>query len=332
MRVLVFEHVCGGGMSREKIDLHLKSMGVAMLRAVVADLVAIGAQVTTLRDQRVEFAMEGVAVHAVRVGKHAGDLFDAALCDVDAVLVIAPETGGILEDWARRVEAMAAQRPRWLGCSAAAIRQCADKLSLARQLATAGVPTPPTFDGIALRVVALPAVVKPRDGAGCEHTFIVRSQSDADALPPRDDFITQPFVAGLSCSAAFVIHGERVRPLRAGSQSIHGETRLAYSGGCLPLPPALEDRALKLGERAVRAMPELAGFIGVDLVLGEQAEDDRVIEINPRLTVAYAGLRALCIDNLAAAIVAPPGAATSLRWREGVVRYNAAGDVKWSES
>ena len=31
--------------------------------------------------------------------------------------------------------------------------------------------------------------------------------------------------------------------------------------------------------------------------------DDRVIEINPRLTVSYIGLRALCRTNLAAAIV-----------------------------
>ncbi|HEV3003063.1 MAG TPA: ATP-grasp domain-containing protein, partial [Pirellulales bacterium] len=48
------------------------------------------------------------------------------------------------------------------------------------------------------------------------------------------------------------------------------------------------------------------GYLGVDLVLGgpDDGSDDVVIEINPRLTTSYIGLRAACRENLAAAMLA----------------------------
>jgi predicted ATP-grasp superfamily ATP-dependent carboligase len=61
-----------------------------------------------------------------------------------------------------------------------------------------------------------------------------------------------------------------------------------------------------MGLAAVAALPLSQGYVGVDLVLG-QAEDgsgDRVIEVNPRLTTSYVGLRALARANLAAAMLA----------------------------
>jgi predicted ATP-grasp superfamily ATP-dependent carboligase len=55
----------------------------------------------------------------------------------------------------------------------------------------------------------------------------------------------------------------------------------------------------------VGALPGAFGYLGVDLVLGESADgaDDFVIEINPRLTTSYIGLRAAVEENLAAAML-----------------------------
>ena len=44
------------------------------------------------------------------------------------------------------------------------------------------------------------------------------------------------------------------------------------------MPPALAERAVRLAEHAVAAVPGLFGYVGVDLVLGDQA--DFVIEID----------------------------------------------------
>ena len=52
-------------------------------------------------------------------------------------------------------------------------------------------------------------------------------------------------------------------------------------------------------------MPGLLGYVGVDLVLGDAADGSRdyAIEINPRLTTSYVGLRALADFNIAEAML-----------------------------
>ena len=62
----------------------------------------------------------------------------------------------------------------------------------------------------------------------------------------------------------------------------------------MPLEPLLAERASQLAAQAVATLPDPFGYIGVDLVLGHDPEgrDDVVIEINPRLTTSYVGLRA----------------------------------------
>jgi predicted ATP-grasp superfamily ATP-dependent carboligase len=52
---------------------------------------------------------------------------------------------------------------------------------------------------------------------------------------------------------------------------------------------------------AVECLPPTVGYVGIDLVLGPAADgsEDVVIEVNPRLTTSYVGLRRLLRNNLA---------------------------------
>ena len=59
-------------------------------------------------------------------------------------------------------------------------------------------------------------------------------------------------------------------------------------------------------------MPGLSGYVGVDVVLGNDGRD-WAIEINPRLTTSYVGLRALAGFNLAEAMLAVARVACSPR-------------------
>lgn len=115
--------------------------------------------------------------------------------------------------------------------------------------------------------------------------------------------------------------------LLPAAQRLSDDGRFRYRGGELPLAPPLGDRAVVLAERAIGCVPGLRGYVGVDVVLGEQ---DVAVEINPRLTTSYVGLRALAGFNLAAAVLAaangeplPP-----LSWRVGQVCFSPDGQVR----
>ena len=52
-------------------------------------------------------------------------------------------------------------------------------------------------------------------------------------------------------------------------------------------------------------LPPTVGYVGMDMILGpEGPESDVVLELNPRLTTSYLGLRQLARANLAAAMLA----------------------------
>jgi predicted ATP-grasp superfamily ATP-dependent carboligase len=111
-------------------------------------------------------------------------------------------------------------------------------------------------------------------------------------------------------------------------QLLSDDGRFHYLGGECPLSDNLAARAQRLAARAVGMVPGLRGYVGVDLVLGDAADDsrDQIIEINPRLTTSYIGLRTLAGGNLAKAILAAAmgHALPNMNWKPGRVRFTAA--------
>jgi predicted ATP-grasp superfamily ATP-dependent carboligase len=79
--------------------------------------------------------------------------------------------------------------------------------------------------------------------------------------------------------------------------------------------------------RACRAIPGLAGYVGVDLILTPGGP--LVVELNPRLTTSYLGLRAATRRNLAAAAIAAlEGRRPAAVRFERTVRFDAGGRVR----
>ena len=73
-------------------------------------------------------------------------------------------------------------------------------------------------------------------------------------------------------------------------------------------------------------MPGLCGYVGVDVVLTKS--EPVVIEVNPRLTTAYLGVRSVIAENVAAmAIAACEGALPEPPRLGRSVHFSAAGDV-----
>ena len=77
--------------------------------------------------------------------------------------------------------------------------------------------------------------------------------------------------------------------------------------------------------------PTARGCVGVDLILGDLPSDECGIEINPRLTTPYVGLREMIHGNLAARLfdletgpVRCRASVESVRWTpDGSVTFDA---------
>jgi predicted ATP-grasp superfamily ATP-dependent carboligase len=240
----------------------------------------------------------------VTVSNDSLDAFTKAAASSDLSLVIAPEFDGLLE---RYSEAVIGVGGRLLGSTPPAIRMTADKLALAQHWTHRGIRTPPTdvFDPRETPNLPGPWVVKPRRGAGSQATFLMCSSDEREAIGhaarrewPRGDLLIQPCIAGQPASVALLIGPAQTIALAPARQHLSGDGRFRYQGGSLPVPAPLAERATRLALQAVAGIVGLRGYVGVDLILGDDGVD-HAIEINPRLTTSYLGLRRLCTGNLA---------------------------------
>ena len=333
MRVFVYEYLSSEGLAGAG-GASLQSEGWAMLSAVLQDFSRCsGVRTITLLHPSLssETLAVGIEAHFLEAETEERS-FRALAADSDWSLIIAPEFDDIL---AQRCLWVDEAGGRLLGPSSAAVRLTADKRTLARHWIERGIPTPPAVDSGAL---SFPLVAKPRQGAGSQATFLIRDEDELKLTrrsATREGWIgelmLQPYIPGRAVSVAFLAGPGRLLALPATEQHLSNDGRFRYLGGRLPLPDNLDRRARRLAEQAVRVVEGLRGYFGVDLVLGE-AEDgsaDAVIEINPRLTTSYVGLRRLARFNLAEALLAIVSGAPipSLRWRTQPIEFHSDGRI-----
>lgn len=352
MKLFVYEHVTGGGLAEAPLPSSLAREGAAMLRAVLADLAAVsGVSVVATVDERLAGSFppeltDRVELVVARTRADMCESFDRLASCTDGSLIIAPETEGVLLERTLRASELGA---RVLGSSAAAIRMTSDKLELAHCLSGQVIPCVPAVPYRPGLTPPFPPpwVLKPRDGAGSTDCFLLSELSDL--LEPSDqvvleDAILTPYIAGRAASVLVIVGENDVYPLVPGEQTLSDDGWFRYLGGIVPLPSdagpstahssTAENRAIQLARRAIGAVPGLAGFVGVDLILGRDRDGrpgpvDTVVEINPRLTTSYVGLRALARENLAErwleAMLGQP--VRPITWHAGEVRFSASGEV-----
>jgi predicted ATP-grasp superfamily ATP-dependent carboligase len=163
-------------------------------------------------------------------------------------------------------------------------------------------------------------VVKPDDGAGCERTYFIASNGDLAALrgrPEAEDCIAQVFVPGIAGSLSMICARGEAWLLTCNRQDMRlsgGQFR--YCGGVVGGLEGKRALLAPIAAQVAAAMPDLWGYVGVDVVLGPQGPV--VIEVNPRLTTSYVGLRAAIGTNPAQLVFDLLGRAPP-RWRQRAV-------------
>ena len=340
MHIFLYEWVTGGGLVEELGSLpeSMLAEGTAMVSALAADFAAIDdCRVTVLRDIRLDIiSLPGLSLPECEIldihsaSQHEDEI--GRLADQsDYTLLIAPEFDDLLLTTARLV---AKQSGRLLSAGEGLVELASDKQRTAERLAAAGVPVPVSVrldaDQEKLpRDFSYPAVLKPIHGAGSQHTLLVAGASDEPPPYPWPRRLEQ-YYPGVPTSVAFLCGPTGFRALPPCRQHLSGDGRFTYTGGSLIEERALAERATGLARLAIDALPDPHGYVGVDLVLGKAADgsEDVVIEINPRVTTSYVGLRAAAEGNLAQAMIdVAEGCEATLSFRDGPLEFTADGQV-----
>lgn len=296
MKVLVYEYITGSG-GAEMPSPSLAREGDAMLGALTDDLMEIpGLSLSVLRDSRLPKpvrAHAAIAWLAIEPGDDALERFTTELDQTDVVWPIAPETAGILEGLCQTVESTGKSL---LTSPSSAVRIAASKRATVETLEAQAIPVVPTVPWhprMDASPYPFPVVVKADDGVGCDQTRIIRNAAQWNDLPRHPagrDCVLQPLIDGepLSLSALFA-KGQALL-LSVNRQHIRQwHDTFEFQGCTVNAIDRVEGDFSVLLDRIAAALPGLWGYAGIDLI--RKGDELTVLEINPRLTSSYPGLK-----------------------------------------
>jgi predicted ATP-grasp superfamily ATP-dependent carboligase len=322
LKVIVYEHISGGGYAGQPIPPSVLSEGFGMLRSIVSDFKTAGHEVTVLLDARISKLNPPIAVDCTVPVFYPQELkkFLANVAKInDAVYVVAPETGQTLQSLVILVEQTGKVS---LNCESSAIQKVADKAVLCEILNKNSLPTPKTLvlnvaDGLAIVKRAIksklsyPVVFKPMDGVSCGGLSAVKEDAQVEkaiakikAESAGKRFIIQEFVEGEAASVSLLSARGKALAISLNKQNVKialPETVSSYEGGTVPFDHPLKQEAFAMAQKVVESYPGLRGYVGVDLVLAQ--DKPFVVDVNPRLTTSYVGLSRVADFNVAQALV-----------------------------
>ena len=268
-----------------------------MRDAVLRDFAQISdIEILMTCDPRLAAPAEVQQVIMVDIRQDVWALWEHCIGVSDAVLLIAPETGGVLERLTQLAERL---NKMVLGSKASAIKLAGDKWLTYQSFISHHIPMLDTYLASALPNNMDGAyVAKPIDGAGCDDTAYFEDARSLHAwlMGREDTHIVQPFQTGDAASFSMLCKNGKAYLLSCNRQhiQINGQ-EFSYHGGVVNGLDVHREAFNTLAQKIVQALPGLAGYVGVDLIVhkGEYF----VLEINPRLTTSYVALRQACGGN-----------------------------------
>lgn len=310
MRVLIYEFVAGGGAFACNMapEGPLLDEGRAMVEAVARDWAALpDVEVDLAWDRRLETDPTlDVNFRFVDSEQEERELLESS-AEYDATIVIAPELAQALTE---RIEWVEQAGGSLLCPGSATVAVGADKLATEAALRNAEgngsgrvgmIPSIPweefcEFDDSANGHW----IVKPRDGVGGERVICVGSAKQAcEIVTPeiRSAYLVQPYVPGKPASAA-ALGGPTPLILPPSAQAIVWKNGAPlYSGGEMLADPDEIEMAHDAMRFTLSRLPPFVGFLGIDLIF--TPDGPRIVEVNPRVTTSYVGIRAAVEESLA---------------------------------
>jgi len=308
LKILVFEYICGGGFADQPLPSSLATEGCLMLQALTEDLASLeNIQLLIPLDKRCQTIRlpNSAEIVYVQAQTKIMALLPELIAQCDAVWPIAPETDNILTDIAELVKS---QNKLLLLSPPDTVALCSNKLTTFQALTAQQIPCvetqPLNHD---LTEILQRSVVKPLDSCGCQGSKIIESNDQLRqklaTLNNSEQYIIQPYLEGQSSSLSCLFKQGRAWLLCCNQQQVAIDNQTFNLKACLVNTSShYEFIYLELIARIATTLPSLWGYIGIDFI--ETAEQGPLLlEINPRLTSSYIGIREATGINVAAQVL-----------------------------
>lgn len=323
MRILVYEYFAGGGLDNDPSSLSILCEGLEMLRNLISDFKFVGHSVITILDSKIiniDFSQTN-ADQIIEISRFEElyDIINEFSSNIDAAYIIAPETNGILQKILKIIKNSGIIT---LNCNITGIDKVCNKIKLYNYLKKIRIKTPKsidftTFDKLSdIKTVIrknfnYPIIIKPSKGISCEGVSIVhngkklkKAIANIKKRAYSNEVIAQELINGINVSICLLSSDNKARAISLNKQNLtiaEPDNISEYKGGIVPFESPLKKKAFALAEKTINSIEDLKGFIGIDLILTNN--DVVVIEINPRLTTSYIGLRKVTNINLAKTLI-----------------------------
>ncbi|NLI91669.1 MAG: ATP-grasp domain-containing protein [Peptococcaceae bacterium] len=313
MKLFIYEYFASGAKENQE----LKQAGWAMLSAVCKDISLMPEfRMTTVLDSSLVdhvfplFINKKLEIYWRRNQEDWMNLFKLALDQCDAVLIIAPETGGILAE----LTAIAEHYKKFvLGSSSKSLKLTCNKAEFYSLMNKQGLPVPrteilrkPFVSDIKMNIFkkfSFPYVIKPAYGTGGQGVRLIKNKTELEdiilklLIGEEETLLVQEYIPGQAVSVSLFVVDGKVLPLSCNQQMIENENELVIQGITTPYVHPLDQDIIKIASEACQQIPGLKGFAGVDMVVNSQGPV--LMEINSRITLAYVALREVISTNIA---------------------------------
>lgn len=304
MKLLVFEYICGGGMADQVLPDSLAAEGRLMLQALIDQLKDLAAiQLLIPLDKRCNLVVLPANADIIWIDEQSPkNYLSDLIAQADAVWPLAPESQGLLADIAQQV---LDQNKQLLLSSPTTVRLCSDKLATYQTLIAHKIACVETqlLEQNSLNQYPI-SVLKPIDGLGCEGSIVVDNPQQFQQLKSElTNYILQPYVAGQAVSLSCLFKQGQGWLLSCNQQQIQLKQQQFNLSACMVnVPNPYSEFYQNLIDKIAKALPELWGYIGIDLI--ETAEQGPLLlEINPRLTTSFVGIYPATGINVAEQVI-----------------------------
>ena len=302
-KIFVCEFITAGGFNHANLPKSLLNEAVMMRDALLIDLALLDYHITITLDSRLTPPENCNHSVLVELQEDVWKIWEAQIQLADAVWIIAPETNGYLK---KLTNLVANHNVLALGCGPTAINVFSSKLDTFLICERSGIHVIPTYTFKNLPALYSKYLAKPDDGAGCDDILCFESATELSKWLIQNNkqksHVIQPYIDGIPASISCVMHAGNAFVLSCNEQLVtSSQNQLVFNGLVLNAMQTHWAQFDGLAQQVARLLPDLQGYVGIDVIVTNN--DVLLVEINPRLTTAFVGLRQATGINVAEIVI-----------------------------